>query len=331
MLWARHNGTSARAILTIVSTLMVAFALAPPGHAQSVYPNKFIKIIVGYAAGGGTDVVARVVGEKLSERLGQPVVIENKPGGGARLAVEYVATQPPDGYTILIGGGSELAISPLIYKTGYSPLTSFVPLTIAIEMPLILLVPPNHPAKTAPELVAWAKANPDKSNYGTTAPGFTLPAELFKLRTGAPGVAIYFKSAAEGAIGLMNGAVSWATFTPPGIVNLVKDGKLRALAVTTEARSPDLPDVPTMKELGIDITITNWNGFFVPTGTPQPIADKLAVELRHIVLNTEVKDKLRGMFTNPVGKTPAETTRHIENDMTVWKGVIETAKLKFGN
>jgi len=170
MLWAKHNGASARAILTIVSTLTVA--LAPPGHAQSVYPNKFIKIIVGYAAGGGTDVVARVVGEKLSERLGQPVVIENKPGGGARLAVEYVATQPPDGYTILIGGGSELAISPLIYKTGYSPLTSFVPLTIAIEMPLILLVPPNHPAKTAPELVAWAKANPDKSNYATTAPRF---------------------------------------------------------------------------------------------------------------------------------------------------------------
>lgn len=311
--------------------LAAALVLPAAARAQDAYPNRVIRIIVGYSAGGGTDVVARVVGEKLSQRLGQPVVIENRPGAGARLAVDYVATQPADGYTILIGGGSEMTISPLIYKTNYSPLTSFVPLTIAIEMPLILLVPPNHPAKTVAELVAWAKANPDKSNYATTAPGFTLPAELFKLRTGAPGVAITYKSAAEGALALMNGASSWATFTPPGIVNLVKEGKLRALAVTTNTRSPDLPEVPTMKESGIDIEITNWNGFFVPAGTPKPVVDKLTTELRHVVLNTEAKGKLRGMFTNPVGKTPEDTRLHIENDMKVWKAVIDAAKLKFGN
>jgi tripartite-type tricarboxylate transporter receptor subunit TctC len=310
---------------------VIALVLSASAHAQGAYPNRFLRIVVGYSAGGGTDVVARVIGEKLAERLGQPVVIENKPGGGARLAVEYVAKEPADGYTLLIGGGSEMAISPLIYKTGYSPLTSFVPLTIAIEMPLILLVPPDHPAKTAPELAAWAKANPDKSNYATTAPGFTLPAELFKLRTGAPGVAITYKSAGEGAVALMGGAAAWATFTPPGIVNLVKEGKLRALAVTTSTRSPDLPEVPTMKELGIDINITNWNGFFVPVGTPKSITDKLTAELRHVVLETEVNGKLRGMFTTPVGKTAAETVRHIENDLRVWKDVIDKAQLKFGN
>jgi tripartite-type tricarboxylate transporter receptor subunit TctC len=129
----------------------------------------------------------------------------------------------------------------------------------------------------------------------------------------------------------MNGAASWATFTPPGIVNLVKESKLRALAVTTAARSPDLPDTPAMKELGLDIDISNWNGFFLPAGTPQPIADRLAKEMREIVLNTEVKDKLRGMFTVPVGKTPAETARHIEAEMKVWKGVIEKARLKFAD
>jgi tripartite-type tricarboxylate transporter receptor subunit TctC len=310
---------------------VIALVLSASAYAQSAYPNRFIRIVVGYSAGGGTDVVARVIGEKLAERLGQPVVIENKPGGGARLAVEYVAKEPADGYTLLIGGGSEMAISPLIYKTGYSPLTSFVPLTIAIEMPLILLVPPDHPAKTAPELAAWAKANPDKSNYATTAPGFTLPAELFKLRTGAPGVAITYKSAGEGAVALMGGASAWATFTPPGIVSLVKEGKLRALAVTAPSRSPDLPDVPTMKELGIDISITNWNGFFAPAGTPKPVTDRLTKEMREIVLNTEVKDKLRGMFTNPVGMTPEQTTRHIESEQKVWKDVIEKANLKFGN
>jgi tripartite-type tricarboxylate transporter receptor subunit TctC len=284
-----------RHLLRTCAILAATLALAASAQAQAAYPSKFVRIVVGYSAGGGTDVVARVIGEKLSERLGQPVVIENKPGGGARLAVEYVAKEPPDGYTVLIGGGSEMAISPLIYKTGYSPLTSFQPLTIAIEMPLILLVAPDHPAKTAPELVAWAKANPDKSNYATTAPG----------------------------------AASWATFTPPGVVNLVKEGKLRALAVTTAKRSPDLPDVPTMQELDIDIAITNWNGFFAPAGTPKPVADKLAKEIRHIVLDTEVKDKLRAMFTDPVGKTPAQTLHHIENDLTTWKAVIEQANLKF--
>jgi tripartite-type tricarboxylate transporter receptor subunit TctC len=315
----------------LLAATAAAVLSSESAQAQGGYPNKPVRIIVGYAAGGGTDVVARVIGEKLAERLGQPVVIENRPGGGARIAVDYVATQQPDGYTILIGGGSELSISPLIYKINYSPLTTFIPLTIAIEMPLILVAPPDHPAKTAIELVAWAKANPDKSNYATTAPGFTLPAELFKLQTGAPGVAIYYKSAAEGAIALMNGAASWATFTPPGIVNLVKEGKLRALAVTTAARSPDLPDTPSMKELGLDIDIANWNGFFLPAGTPEPISDRLTRELRDIILRTEVKDKLRGMFTVPVGKTPAETARHIEAEMKVWKGVIDKAQLKFAN
>jgi tripartite-type tricarboxylate transporter receptor subunit TctC len=320
-----------RAFILFLAAAIAAVLSGESAQAQGQYPNKPVRIIVGYAAGGGTDVVARVIGEKLAERLGQPVVVENRPGGGARIAVDYVATQHPDGYTILIGGGSELSISPLIYKTNYSPLTSFVPLTIAIEMPLILVAPPDHPAKTATELVAWAKANPDKSNYATTAPGFTLPAELFKLQTGAPGVAIYYKSAAEGAIALMNGAASWATFTPPGIVNLVKEGKLRALAVTTATRSPDLPDTPSMKELGLDIDIANWNGFFVPAGTPEVVSDRLTRELRDIVLRTEVKDKLRGMFTVPVGKTPAETARHIDAEMKVWKAVIDKAQLKFAN
>ena len=305
------------------------------GHAQSGpatgYPNRFIKVIVPYSAGGGTDVVARVVGEKLGERLGQPVVLENKPGAGARLGTEFVAAQPADGYTLLIAGGSEMAISPLIYKVNYDPPKSFIPLTIAIEMPLILLVPPNHPAKSAKELIAWAKSNPDKSNYATTAPGFTLPAELFKLRTGTPAVAITFKSANEGSVALMSGEASMAFFTPPGIVNQVKAGKIRALAVTTSTRSPDLPDVPTLKEVGIDIDITNWNGFFLPAGTPQPIVDKLTAELRQVVLNTDAKDKLRNMFTNPVGLTPQQSAKRIETDTALWKDVISKAQLKFGN
>lgn len=307
-------------------------AFSAAAHAQgSPYPNRFLKIVVPYSAGGGTDVVARVIAEKLGERLGQPVVIENKPGAGARLGTEFAASQPPDGYTLLIAGGSEMAISPLIAKTNYHPLKSFIPLTIAIEMPLILLVPPNHPANTAQELIAWAKTNPGKSNYATTAPGFTLPAELFKLRTGAPAVAITFKSVNEGSIALMTGEASMAFFTPPGIVSQVRAGKVRALAVTTAVRSPDLPDVPTLNELGIDINITNWNGFFLPAGTPNPIVDRLTAELRHVVLNSEAKDKLRNMFTNPVGLSPEASARRIETDTALWRDVIAKAQLTFGN
>ena len=314
------------------SALAALLALPSAVNAQTTpYPNRFVKVIVPYSAGGGTDVVARVIGEKLAERLGQPVVIENKPGAGARLGTEFVATQPADGYTLLIAGGSEMAISPLIYKTNYDPPKSFIPLTIAIEMPLILLVPPNHPAKTAKELIAWAKDNPAKSNYATTAPGFTLPAELFKLRTGTPAVAITFKSVNEGSVALMSGEASMAFFTPPGIVNQVKAGKVRALAVTTSTRSPDLPDVPTLQELGIDINITNWNGFFLPAGTPQPIVDKLTTELRHVVLNTDAKNKLRNMFTNPVGLTPEASAKRIATDTSLWKDAIAKAQLKFGN
>jgi tripartite-type tricarboxylate transporter receptor subunit TctC len=324
-----------RAILgRFASAILLALPIAAVAHAQSqsaAYPNRFVKLIVPYSAGGGTDVVARVVGERLGERLGQPVVIENKPGAGARLGTEFVASQPADGYTLLIAGGSEMAISPLIYKTSYTALQSFVPLTLAIEMPLILLVPPNHPAKSAHELVAWAKANPTRSNYATTAPGFTLPAELFKLRTGTPAVAITFRSAAEGAVALMSGEASMAFFTPPGIVNLVKEGKLRALAVTTATRSPDLPEVPTLKEIGIDVNITNWNGFFVPAGTPQPIVDRLVTELRYVVLNAPTNEKLKAMFTIPVAKTPQDTVRHIQTDLKIWKDVIDTAQLKFSN
>jgi tripartite-type tricarboxylate transporter receptor subunit TctC len=314
----------------LAGSLGLSAAAQAQGNPAANYPNRFIKLVVPYTAGGGTDIVGRVVGEKLAERLGQPVVIDNRPGGGARVGVEYAATQPADGYTILIAGGNEMAINPLIYKVGYTASQSFMPLTIAIEMPLILLVPVDHPAKTVAELIAWSKANSDKSNYATTAAGFTLPFELFKLKTGTQATRVAYRSVADGSIALLNGTAQMAMFTPPGIVNQVKEGKVRALAVTSPSRSPDLPDVPTLKELGIDMTVTNWNGFFVPAGTPQPIYDKLVAETRRVVLN-EGRDKLRSIFTNPVAKTPEESARHIESDLKLWRNVIDTAKLKLGD
>ena len=146
---------------------------------------------------------------------------------------------------------------------------------------------------------------------------------------GIPAIGITYRSAAEGAVGLMTGAASMAFFTPPGIVNLVKEGKLRALAVTTATRSADLPDVPTLKELGIDMVITNWNGLYVPSATPQPVADRLSAELRHVVMNTDANEKLKKIFTTPVAKSPEDTTRQMASDLQMWKDVIAKANLKF--
>jgi tripartite-type tricarboxylate transporter receptor subunit TctC len=315
--------------LGLIALLAVPLmASAQDGAAN--YPNKSIRFVVGFAAGGGNDIFARIIGQKLSERTGQPVVIENKPGAGGRLSAEYVATQPADGYTILVGASGAMAVGPLIYKTNYTALKSFVPVAMIADFPLFLVVNPNHPAKTVQELVAWTKANPDKANYATSSPAFTLPTELFKMRTGAQGVAIPYRSSNESLLGVMAGDAAMTIVDPPPTTAQVQAGKLRALAVTAKARTRELPEVPTMAEAGVaDVNLGLWSGFFVPAGTPKPIIDKLAKEFREIVLNTDAKDKLVAMATNPSGIGPDEFARHIEDEIKLWEGVIKAGNLKF--
>src|SRR5436305_7502814 len=174
---------------------VLALLVSAPAYAQGDYPNRTIRIIVGFAAGGGNDIFARLVGQKLQELIGQTVIIENKPGAGARLANEYAANQPADGYTLLVAASGGMSVASAIYpKLGFHPTKSFVPLTMIANFPLILAIPANHPAKDLKELAAWMKANPDKSNYATSSPAFTIATELFKLKTGAPGQAIPYKS-----------------------------------------------------------------------------------------------------------------------------------------
>jgi len=165
---------TARRTVLIAALLGLSALAAPPAFAQGDYPNRTIRIVVGFAAGGGNDIFARLVGAKLQDLIGQPVIIENKPGAGARLANEYAANQPADGYTLLVAASGGMSIASAIYpKLGYHPTRSFAPLTMIANFPLILAIPQDHPAKTVPELVAWMKANPDKSNYATSSPAFT--------------------------------------------------------------------------------------------------------------------------------------------------------------
>jgi tripartite-type tricarboxylate transporter receptor subunit TctC len=313
--------------------IIAALAAATPASAQgdaAAYPNRVIRMIVGFAAGGGNDIFARLVATKLAERTGWTVIIENKPGAGGRLAADYAAKEAPDGYTVLVGASGAMAIGPIIYKTGYDTLKSFEPVTMIADFPLILVVHPDHPAKTVKELVEWTKANPDKANYSSSSPAFTLPTELFKLRTGAKGVAIPYKSSGEMLLGVVSGNASMAVIDPPPTTAQVQAGKLRALAVTSAKRTRELPNVPTMAEAGVaDVVVGLWSGFFVPTGTPKPIIDKLAKELREVILNTPVRDQLTGMAVNPVGNTPDEFRHLIADEIKLWQAVVKEGNLKF--
>jgi tripartite-type tricarboxylate transporter receptor subunit TctC len=324
--------TFAAARLIAAAGLIFAGSLSAFGQADPTasFPNKPVRLVVGFAAGGGNDIFARMIQAKLQERTGWTVIVENKPGAGGRVAAEYVAREPADGYTLLVGASGAMAIGPLIYKTNYDTLKSFVPVTLIGDFPLFLVVGTDHPAKTAKELVAWTTQNADKANYATSSPAFTLPSELFKMKSGAKGVAIPYKSSGESVLGIIAGNAAMTIIDPPPTVSQVQGGKLRALAVLAKERFKDLPDVPTMTEAGYpDVNVSLWSGFFAPTGTPKPVVDKLHKELREVIVNTDVRDKLAGMAVKVTGSGTEDFARLIAAEQKMWADVIKAGDLKF--
>jgi len=309
----------------------VLAASAIPAHAQGDYPNRTIRIVVGFAAGGGNDIFARLVGQRLSELIGQSVIIENKPGAGSRLANEYVLNQPADGYTLLVAASGGMSIASAIYpKLSYHPTKSFVPLTMIANFPLILAVPADHPAKTVQDLVAYMKANPDKSNYATSSPAFTIATELFKLKTGAPGQSIPYKGSGESLVSVLSGQTLLTIADGPPAVPMVKGGKVRALAVTGAVRSAELPDVPSMAEVGLPgVNTSLWSGFFAPAGTPAPVLRKLEDALRRAIADPDVNGKLKAMAVAPGGGSSDEFRQMIDADIKTTSEVVKAANLTF--
>ena len=317
-----------------ILSLVALWCPASPAHSQAdpPFPIKPIRIVVGFAAGGGNDIFARIIAQKMAERTGWTIVIENKAGAGGRLAADYVVTQPADGHTVLIGASGAMAIGPIIYKVNYATLKSFAPVTMIAEFPLFLVVNAAHPAKSVQELVAWTRAHPDKANYATSSPAFTLPTELFKLRTGATGVGIPYKSSGESLMGVLAGNAAMTIIDPPPTTAQVQAGKLRALAVTGRARTRELPDVPTMAEAGVpEMDVGLWSGFFVPSATPRAVVEKLAREFREVILNTDVKDRLIAMAVNPIGSSPEDFARRIDAEIRMWEAVVKEGNLKFAD
>jgi tripartite-type tricarboxylate transporter receptor subunit TctC len=312
---------------------MTAAALiaANPAAAQTTaYPTRTIKMIVGFAAGGGTDIVARLVAQKMQETFGQSVVVENRPGGNGMLGPDIAAKSTPDGYTLLFAAAGQMAVSPAVYpKIPYQTLKNFVPVSMMSSYPLIMIVNSKHPAGNMKEFVAWAKANPDKTNYASTSAAFTLTSELFKLKTGTPGQVIPFKSGNESVMSVVGDQVTYAIAEPPPIVAQVSSGRARALAVSAPARLPELPDVPTMKESGVEMNVALWLGLFAPAGTPLEIIAKLEAECRRIARLPEFKEKLRAMSTDALGTTSPEFAAAIAAEIDLWKDVAKQANMTF--
>jgi len=298
---------------------------------EAAYPNRPIRIIVGFAAGGGNDIFARLIGQKLQENIGQTVVIENKPGAGARLAAEFVASQPADGYTLMVSASGGMSIAAAVYpKLNYHPTRSFVPLTMIANFPLILGVPAALPIKSVKELVEWAKAHPDKANYPSTSPAFTITSELLKLKTGIPGVMVPYKSSNEMMLSIASEQTLYAFSDGPPAVPLIQAGKVRAIAVTGPQRSAELPEVPTTAEAGYpEVDVQLWSGVFAPAGTPPAIAGKLETELRRALQDANVQQKLKAMAVKP-GGGPGEEFRHmIDGDIRKFSEIAKAANLTF--
>ena len=322
------NALTARALLALA---LISGACQFASAQESTYPNKPIRIVVGFAAGGGNDIFARVVGQKLGDIIGQTVIIENKPGAGARLAAEYVAREAPDGYTLLVSASGGMSIAAAVYpKLNYHPTKSFVPLTMIANFPLVLAVPANGAIKTVKELVDYAKANPAKANYPSTSPAFTITSELLKLKTGMPGVMIPYKSSNEMMLSIAADQTLYAFADGPPTVPLVQGGKIRAIGVTGDKRAPELPDVPSMAESGFpDVDVYLWSGVFAPAGTPPAIAKKLEAALRAAIKDPGVNEKLKAMAVTPGGNSSDEFRAMIDNDIKKFVDVAKAANLKF--
>jgi tripartite-type tricarboxylate transporter receptor subunit TctC len=312
-----------------ILALVVAAMLAAPAAAQD-YPNKPIRIIVGYSAGGGNDIIVRVMVNELSKGLGQQVIVDNQPGAQGIIGAQNAARAAPDGYTLLMGPSGPMTINPATYsKLSYSPTRDFAPISMICEFPLIVTVDAALPIRNINELLAYIKANPAKSNYASSAGIFQIATEMFKQRTGSAIEMIPYKSSGESVQALIGHQVMLTIVDPPPATGPLKAGTIRGLAVTSGKRHPSWPDLPTMAEAGVpDMEVPVWTAFFAPAKTPAAIVARLQREVARAVQTAEVKEKFAGMGLTPVGGTSEELGQRVERDIAKWTAVAKAANIK---
>jgi tripartite-type tricarboxylate transporter receptor subunit TctC len=313
-----------------VLAVAAAWALCAGAQADD-YPGKPVKIIVPYPGGQASDTIARLVGEKLGKALGQPVLVDNRPGAGGNIGTDIGARSAPDGYTLTVASAA-LPISKHVYrKLPFDPVKDFVPITLMTITPLVLVTRTSLPVKDVPSLVALAKASPGKITFASSGPGTShqLSGELFKSLAGIDMLHVPYKGSPPAHVDLMGGSVDVMFDNIVPVAPHVKGGKLQALAVTTKTRAAALPDVPTMAEAGYpNFEATAWFGLLAPAGTPQPIVARLNKELVAILQSPEVKERLTGMGATVVAGTPEEFGRFMADEINKWGPVVKRANIE---
>lgn len=316
-------------------TALAAGILSPLGasrsaSAQETWPQRPVRIVVGYTAGGGNDIIARLVAAKMTEGLGQQVLIENRPGAGSIIACEQVAKAAPDGYTLVMSPTGPFSINPAIYpKLGYSPTRDFVPISYVGTFPLILGVSAAGPIRNVREHVDYARTNPGKANYASSATPFQLAAELFNIRTGTKFAHIPYKGSGDSVNAVIAQEVTMTISDSVPIAGPLKAGRFRALAVTSAQRHPTFPDVPTMAEAGIpDMEITLQTGFAAPAGTPRAVVKRLEDEIARVIRLPDVRERLTQLGIDAASTTSEDYAKMIASDLARWTQVARTAGVK---
>jgi tripartite-type tricarboxylate transporter receptor subunit TctC len=313
-------------------TAAIALSLGIASAQAQPYPARSIKIVVPATPGGAIDVIARLVGDKLTASMGQPVVIENKPGASNNLGTDFVAKSPPDGYSLVIVASSHATNKFLFKQMPFDPVTDFEPVVFTHIVPLVLAVHPSIPAKNVQELIAWIKANPDKASFATSGKGSSLhmAAELFKSMAGNPKMLhVPYRGSSAAHPDLLGGRTAMIFDTVTAILPHVQSGGVRALAVTTTKRSAALPDLPTISEAGLPGYDANtWGGILAPAGTSKDVVAKLNAEINKALAAEEVRAKLHASGIDIQGGTPAEFAGYIKAEVAKWAKVTKDAGIE---
>ncbi len=318
---------------TFLRTAAAASLLVASGvRGQTTWPDRAVRIIVPYPAGGSTDVLARILAERLNQIYGQPFVIENRPGAGGNIGIAAVTGSAPDGYTLGAATIGHFAINQFLYKNmPYDPVRDMIPASMTWELPNVFVIASDHvPAKTAAEFIAWAKQKGHVS-FGSPGVGTSphLSGVLFAKRSGLDAVHVPFRGAAQTIPAMLSGAVDFAIDNLASYISLIQSGKMRALAVTSAERWPTLADVPTMGEAGVkDFVVTSWAAFVLPAATPRPIVDKLSGAMKQIAADEAVQKRFLVAGARILSSTPEEAVAFAAKERAMWKDVVALSGLK---